>query len=349
MHPDVNAAANAAPSPSTACDGGGKDRHADIPPQIRRRAVEWLVELQSDGATDATRQGLQHWRGEHPDHERAWQRIEAVNGRLKGLASPLGSAVAHAALASPRSMKRREAIKTLAVLLFAGGTTWLLEDNTPWREFLADERTGVGERRTVTLTDGTRVALNTDSAINVRFTGSERRLRLVSGEILITTGKDEAGPPSPFLVETAQGELQPIGTRFTVRQLPDASRVHVFEGAVAVRPRDGSAPARTLQAGEQARFTRTAVGNPTPVSDGDTAWTDGMLVASGMRLADFLAELNRHRPGRLGCDASVADLRVSGTYPLDDTDRILDTLRTTLPVEIHFLTRYWVTVRSARS
>jgi transmembrane sensor len=87
---------------------------------------------------------------------------------------------------------------------------------------------------------------------------------------------------------------------------------------------------------------------PTPVNDTATAWTDGMLVASGMRLADFLAELSRHRPGYLGCDPAIAGLRVSGTYPLADTDRILDTLRTTLPVEIHFRTRYWVTVRGAK-
>ena len=74
-----------------------------------------------------------------------------------------------------------------------------------------------------------------------------------------------------------------------------------------------------------------------------------MLVASGMRLDRFLAELGRHRPGLLHCDPAIAGLRVSGTYPLADTDRVLDMLRTTLPVEIRFMTRYWATVRPARS
>lgn len=323
---------------------------ADIPPQVARRAVEWLVELQSGDATEATRQALQHWLDQHRDHERAWRRIEAVNGRLRSVAAASG--IAHATLAPPRSVKRRETIKALAVLLFAGGAAWVIEDNTPWREFLADERTGVGERRTVTLTDGTTVALNTDSAINVRFSITERRVRLVSGEILVTTGKDD-GPygdhsARPFLVETAQGELHPLGTRFAVRQQPEVSRVDVFEGAVSIRPRDGAGLTRTLRAGEQARFTRTAIGEPAPANEGDTAWTEGTLVASGMRLADFLAELSRHRPGRLNCDPAVADQRVSGTYPLADTDRILDTLRTALPVEIHSLTRYWVTVKPNR-
>lgn len=334
---------------------------ANVPPAVARQAVEWLVELHSDEADDTTRLALQQWLAQHPDHERAWRRIEAVNEQLRSAAgnSAMASRVAHATLmdahkAAPRSVQRREAIKTLAVLLFAGGTAWVAQENMPLRQWAsawtADERTGVGERRTVTLVDGTTVALNTDSAINVRFTQTERRMRLVGGEILLTTGKDSAD--RLFIVETAQGEIQPLGTRFAVRQQADASRVDVFEGAVAIRPRDarpGAGAARTLRAGAQTHFTRSTVAESQPVNDNTIAWKDGMLVASGMRLQDFLAELSRHRPGRLNCDPAIANLRVSGSYPLNDTDRILDTLRTTLPVESHFLTRYWVTVRPVRA
>jgi transmembrane sensor len=73
-----------------------------------------------------------------------------------------------------------------------------------------------------------------------------------------------------------------------------------------------------------------------------------MLVASGMRLDHFLAELGRHRPGHIGCEPAIAHLRVSGTYPLASTHRVLDLLRTTLPVDIHLFTPWWVTVRAAR-
>jgi transmembrane sensor len=333
-------------------DGPGGGRLTGIPPRVARRAVEWLVALQSEAATDPTRRAWQRWREEHPDHERAWRHIEAVNGRLQELASPLGSAVAHAALAPPRSPKRREAVRTLAVLLFAGGgvagVAWLADEDAPWRERLADERTGVGERRTVRLADGTTVALNTASAIDLRFSAGERRIRLVGGEILVTTGPDGDGlAPRPFVVETAQGELRPLGTRFAVRRQSDATRVDVFEGAVEVRPRHGGGRTLRLNAGEQVRFTDGRIADPGPADEAATAWTDGMIVASGLRLADFLAELARHRPGRLSYDPAVAGLRVSGTYPLADTERILDALGTTLPVEVRFFTRYWVTVRPA--
>lgn len=322
---------------------------AGIAPEIAARAVEWLLALQAEDATAATRLAWQQWLEAHPDHARAWQRIEAVNTRLRALSSPMASAVAHATLAPPRSPRRREAVKTLALLLFASGGAWMVQERATWREWVADERTRVGERRTITLADGTVVSLNTDSAFNVLFSGTERRVRLLAGEIMVVTGKDGGMGRRPFTVETEQGELQPLGTRFTVRLQPDASRAAVFEGAVAIRPRDAHGLARTLRAGEQASFTRTAIGASEPANDADTAWVDNMLVATGMRLDQFLAELGRHRPGLLHCDPAIAGLRVSGTYPLADTDRVLDMLRTTLPVEIRFMTRYWATVRPART
>ncbi|MDC8756794.1 FecR domain-containing protein [Janthinobacterium fluminis] len=324
--------------------------HADggaIPPRIARRAVRWLVELQEDGAGGRSAEALQRWRASHPDHERAWQRIEAFNGRLLGLASPLGARVAHAALAPPRSPQRRAALKSLAVLLFAGGGAWLAQERAPWRVWLADERTAVGQRRTVVLADGSTVDMNTDSAISVRFSAGERRLRLLAGEVLVSTGKDGGRAARPFLLETAHGELQPLGTRFLVRQHGDFCALAVFEGAVAVRPRGRAALAYTLRAGSQLRFSADGAGAPAPLDAHAGAWVDGVLVASGMRLDDFLAELARHRPGRLRWDADVAGLRVSGSYPLADTDRILAALAATLPLQVRFISRYWVSVGRA--
>jgi transmembrane sensor len=323
------------------------DRPKDIPPPIARRAVEWLMELQSGNTTDATRKALQQWLNQHPDHERAWRHIEAINQKLCRVGA--ASSVAHATLAQPSSARRRETIKALAVLLFAGGGAWMIRDEMLLREWLADEQTGVGERRTIRLTDGTVVDLNTDSAISVHFGAAERRVRLINGEILVSTGKEGGLAVPPFLVETAHGELRPLGTRFMVRHQDDACRVDVFEGAVMISPGDGLAPTRTLYANEGAHFTRSTIGESAPTNVANTAWTDGWLVVSGMSLSDFLSELGRHRPGRLSCDPAVAQLRVSGSYPLNDTDRILNILHNSLPIEIHFFTRYWVTVRPRHS
>ena len=74
-----------------------------------------------------------------------------------------------------------------------------------------------------------------------------------------------------------------------------------------------------------------------------------MLAVHDMRTGRFLAELSRYRHGRLGCSADVADLRLSGIFPLADTEAVLETLPHLLPVAVHRFTRYWVDVRRRRT
>lgn len=316
-----------------------------LPARVRRQAANWLVELQSDDISDARRMQWQTWHDAHPDHQRAWQCIEAFGNRLQQLSSPL----AHAALTIPGSANRRRALKTLAILLFAGSTL-AAEETVPWRQWTADRRTGTGERTVVMLADGTRVDMNSNTAINIVYDDNQRLVRLIGGEIMISTAHDPQAsghvPARPFLVETVHGSIRALGTRFTVRQI-DAdqdrvSKVAVYQGAVEIRPKgvDG----RILQAGQRASFTYDHISAQGAIDENAAAWTQGMIVAQDMPLSDFLDELARHRPGLIRYDPAAASLKVSGTYPLADTGKILDMLQTTLPVEIHFRTRYWVTV-----
>ncbi|KAF1057383.1 FecR domain-containing protein [Variovorax sp.] len=289
--------------------------------EVARRAVEWMLELQGDAVPARVRDEWRRWRAAHPEHERAWRRIESVDAALGPLAAP-----GHAALA-------------LTALLFTGGGAWLAAEQTPWREWTADHRTGTGERRRIVLDDGTALVLNSGSAVDIRYGAAERRIRLIAGEVLVTSAKDAAA--RPLLVETAHGEAQALGTVFSVRRLPEASLLAVFEGAVALRPRQATGDTRVLQAGEATRFTATGVDAPHALETGSAAWTEGLIVARGMRLADFLAELSRHAAQPIRCDPAIAGLRISGTYPLADVDKVLDTLSATLSLEIQTVTRFW--------
>lgn len=315
---------------------------APIPPAVRREAATWLVELQSRSVSAYTLSRWRAWRASHPDHERAWQRIEAFEGKLQTLSSPL----AHATLAQPASAQRRRAIQKLALVLFAGGTAWAIEDRTPWRSWTADHHTDTGERTAITLADGTRIDMNSRTAINVHYSPSERLVRLVSGEILVTTAPDTAPLARPFIVETAQGRARAIGTRYAVLQQEGDhaghSHITVFDGAVEISI--GNGRFRRIEAGEQATFTREHIDAPHAAIEGADAWTQDMIVAHDMPLADFLEAIARHRPGRLACAPEIAGLKVSGTYPVADTDKVLDILQRSLPIEVRRLTRYWVTV-----
>lgn len=314
---------------------------AGIPPEVAERALEWLVELQGDEVPDDVRQAWTRWRGAHPDHERAWQRIEAVNGKLQPLASTLNATIAQAALLAPRSPRRRRAIKTLAALVFAAGAAWSVEEYAPWRVWTSDYRTVVGERRALLLADGTRLVLNTGSAIDVRFNARERRIRLIAGEIFIATAADRAAPARPFLVETVEGTAQALGTEYAVRRLDEGTEIGVFKGAVRIRPRGGDDRAADLQAGYTALCTARQVTAPRQVQESSVAWKDGFIVARGMRLDDFIAELARYSADALSCDPRIAGLRVSGSFPLRDIDQVLRTVGMTVGAQLEIHTRFW--------
>lgn len=336
---------SSSPLPAAATDG----HSASITPDVARQAVTWLVEWQMAGPDAGIEQAILDWRAQDPSHERAWRHIESVNARLGGLASPLGSALAQAALTQPATHGRRQAIKLLTFALLAGGAAFAARDRAPWQTWLADVRSATGERRTLQLADGSRLQLNSNSAVNIVFSENIRQLHLIRGEILVDTGRDEAARQvRGFRVDTPHGRLAPIGTRFSVRLYDDRTRLDVFAGAVAIQWSGDDGHALTIDAGYSAEFADHAVLANGSADESRVAWQDNMLVASQMRLTDFIAELDRHRPGHLNCDPAVANLRLSGSYPLANPDRILDALRSTLPVEIHYLTRYWATIRAAR-
>jgi transmembrane sensor len=322
-----------------------------IDKDVALQAAQWFFLMQSGEATPAERTHWTRWREADPTHEAAWQRAERVSRKFGmlpgGLAMPALGRTARTARTD-----RRTAVKALAVLLTAAPASWLALRASPAREWLADHRTATGERREVRLPDGTRIQLNTATAVDVAYDNALRLVRLRAGEILVDTAPDSVASADPayrpFVVETAQGRLRALGTRFVVRQYEDRrSHVAVLEGAVQVRPddaRDSAVAPTVLRAGEQAGFSASAVDEPAPVVPETDDWSRGVLRAKNMRLHDFLAELARYRPGVLRCDTAVAGLRVSGVFQLNDTGPVLDSLPQALPVDVLFRTRYWVTV-----
>jgi transmembrane sensor len=305
-----------------------------------------MARMWSGEVGDDTRAACEQWRASHPDHERAWRRLQAVEGKLLGVPRE----VAQQTLREPAAtayLNRRRGLQALGLLMAAAGAGYAARDSDAWQLVAADHSTRKGGTKDITLPDGTRVVLGTSTAIDVRFDRAERLLVLRAGEILVSTAPDPSATHRPFRVQARDGTVRALGTRFMVRQSDDASRVAVFEGAVEVRPRHHPAEAVRLDAGSGAGFSPDRVGAADAVHDGAAAWATGALVAEAMRLADFVAELSRYRSGLLRCDPAVADLRVSGVFSLRDTDRALDNLTLVLPVALLYRTRYWVTVQAA--
>lgn len=310
---------------------------ARIAPDVAEQAVEWLMALQEGRPSAHLLAQWQQWREQHPDHERAWQRIEAVKGNLQPLFSPLNAPMTQATLTqaalAPRQARRR-AIKAMAVLMVMGAAGYGVQRALPGQQ--ADYRTRIGERRKLALPDGSELVLNTDSAIQLRFTGQERRIILLAGEVLLRSHAD----PRPLLVETAQGTAQALGTWYAVRMQDGRSDISVFEGKVRVQPRQ-AAQAAIIASGQQAHYGDRSVSPPTPADDTQIAWRQGFIEARSMRLDDFLQELARYSADGLSCDPSVAALRVSGSFPVDQIDTVLESLALTLDLRSERISRFW--------
>lgn len=312
--------------------------HADAPiaPAIVEQASHWLM-LHWGGTLDGEQQRrFAEWQAANPEHSRAWQRLE----RLQGTLGVVPADTARRVLRDMPDARRRQTLKLLGSLLLIGGTGYLAQSQLPWREALADLRSSIGERLQRTLADGSRLSLNSASAVDIRYSAHERRIRLLNGELLLDSAPDPA--QRPLIVETAAGEIQALGTRFSVYQVDGGSRVDLFAGELELRPLH--APVTRLQAGQQRWFSAVRLGEIGRADPNAIAWSDGRLVAERMPLGRFLAELSRHRPGVLRCDPAVAELPLTGVFPLADTDRVLTALQQSLPVDVHSLTRYWVTV-----
>jgi transmembrane sensor len=331
------------------------DVDADADAEVRRQAIAWYARLCSGEATEADREAWQRWHRAHPDHQRAWQRFTAMQTTLQRVPAHIAAPTLRAV--RPERIDRRRVLRGLAVLASGGSLaylSWQVADTVGvqgmqggWRAWLADYHTGTGEQRSVLLADGSRLMLNTRSAADVAMDASRRLVTLRDGKILVETAKPRA-PASkdarPFMVETAQGRILALGTRFTVRTQGERTTVTVLEDAVELRALQRPGQVVTLRAGQQASFGASGIDAPRAADAAAADWTQGSLVVNDWRLEDVVAELSRYRRGRLVCDPAVADIKVSGAFPLDDTDKALAVLTRALPVRASSVTRYWVSL-----
>lgn len=310
-------------------------------PRVIKQAISWALRLRNNRANVRLREQCEQWREAHHDHEVAWQRVQALQQELSGtLAAIPGARVALES--SAQGLGRRQALKLLTGVLVAGSAAWASRDLTGWQRWTSDFATATGERRSIQLSDGTRLQLNTDSAVDLAFNPQQRLINLVRGEILVTCG---AAASAPLLVQTRHGLFEGIDGRFAVHQTSDCTRLSVVSGNVTIHsPHQPNGLSTQAHAGDNYLVRQTQALLAPPLAMDIGAWADGLIVTRDMRLADFLSEVGRYRPGYLGCAAEVADLRLSGVYRLENTDQLLAILARTLPVQVRYRTRWWVSL-----
>ncbi|MBT3067453.1 FecR domain-containing protein [Rhodoferax sp. U11-2br] len=330
-----------------------------LPDAIVDAAITWSVKLNYNHATPATQQAFDHWLRATPLHRQAWERVSSLRNDFTKMPPQLALDTLQAIETKRQNLKlsRRHAVRLLSLASLTVSVGWLVRDNTPWQRMLADASTATGEQKTLHLTDGTVIVLNTDSAISTDLIGQSRLVTLRRGEIMVTTGADtswqmtQPAPRRPFWVETPNGWMQALGTRFVVRLNEQGTRISVQEGAVALHPADVSSPDSRpviVHTGESRWLMNSGTALAEALGFEDDAFADGVIAGKNIRLGDLITELSRYRAGHIVCDTRVADLRVSGVFHIKDTDQALQFLVQTQPVSVIYRTRFWVTVGPER-
>ncbi|MBA4273501.1 MAG: peptide ABC transporter substrate-binding protein [Pseudomonas sp.] len=323
-------------------------RRAEPQQQVVKQAIHWLLRLRNNHGNSRLSRQCEQWRAEHHEHELAWQRVQSLQAELShNLRAVPGAQVALNTLEnSAQGLGRRQALKLLSGALLLGSATWLAKDASPWQQWSADYATATGERRGFQLPDGTRIELNTASAVDLDYTAQQRLIKLTRGEILVTCGGADEGSAfeRPLRVQSRHGVYEPQGARFVLRQDSDCTRLSVTSGRVAINA--GGTSIEAL-AGQSYLIDHHHVRSAPPLNMDVGAWADGLIVTRNMRLGDFLTEVGRYRQGFLSCALDVADLRLSGVFRLEDTDKLLAILPRTLPVQLRYRTRWWVTLEAA--
>ncbi|WP_304167425.1 FecR domain-containing protein [Lonsdalea britannica] len=309
-----------------------------------QEAADWYAQLlEEDGEHSELHRRWQRWLDESAEHREAWIYVQTISQRFQPLRGELHQPSTDALLRSPR-VSRRRALKLTALLTSGALLSWMGYRYTPLRGSLlamaADNRTVTGEIKQVTLSDGSRIWLDTASAMDIRYTTTERQLILRSGQIFIATAPDQQ---RPFIVVSDQGRMQALGTRFSVSQQDESTQLNVYDGIVAVTPRQESGM-RRITAGQQWRFTADGQGTLDRLDSLDADWRTGKLSADDTPLGEVIARLSRYRRGHLSCAPDIAALRLMGTFPLDNTDRALEMISRALPIRINRRFSWWVTV-----
>lgn len=284
--------------------------------EIEGAAVEWAARADR-GLSAEERSELEAWASEDPRRRGALLRALAVMAYFDG--ERLEAAARGEGL--PHRLSRR-VVMTGGALAASLGVAALVLSGRVGRD--RTFTTAKGELRSAPLEDGSRVWLDTDSAVQVAYTRRQRTVTLLRGEALFDVAKDAS---RPFVV-TARGlEVRAVGTSFAVSRLVGPGlEVRVREGEVDVQGTATAAPEATRLipgcwaiASPAGEVAVTHVGVPAVLRA--LAWRNGKLDFDGVRLSDASRAFARYSEQRIVIDdPTLAARPVSGLFTATDPD-----------------------------
>lgn len=343
-------------NPSGPTGAGVDGSPGPLPREIVAEASVWVARLHGPDRSPQMERECLAWQARSALHRLAFERVTDTWQDVAGISVTDAYRAVHGTNeARPGKVLRSRAGWGVALAACVLATVAL----TLWWPLNADDlRTAVGEQRMVTLDDGTRISLNTDTRVTVEMGTGRRTVDVGQGEALFEVAKD---PKRPFVVRAGGSEVEAVGTVFSVRYGVGqgagerALSVALVEGQVNVRAAPGSAaPANSsaaviaMKPGERIRLVQpastgsaTAAVSPAqidwPRMDQVLAWRHNEAVFDDVALADAVAEMNRYSRTQLVLldKAALPGLRVSGQFRTGDSARFAQAVAAVHGLVIH--------------
>jgi len=281
---------------------------------INALAASWIARSLHEDWSEAGRKAFDAWLAESPAHQIACWRLQSAWDETYRLAALRGAQESPAAKSARPAIYRAVAAIMLIAALAGFGIRYLDRPH----HGPATYSTALGERKVLTLADGSQIELNTNTVIEASQTGAARMVRIKQGEAYFHVRHD---PAHPFTVVAGGRKITDIGTEFVVRDTADYVRVAVLEGRVGFGTVKSDF-SRDLVSGDvaMARAGGVSFGHA-PLSDlvNELSWRKGKLVFHHTPLAEAAAEFNRYNRSRLViADAAAGAITINGTFPAND-------------------------------
>jgi transmembrane sensor len=337
----------------------------DIPVSIAEQAAQWWVTLNGEDTSASTRREFGAWASQAPEFIAAYLRMALLMKAAKThqirwpgtpgevlireAKSSSGHAVVHElprrspppSYLPERKYQRRTFVVAFAtVLLAALGVAWFVSASP--EEF----HTSFGERRSIALTDGSRIGLNTESKVRVEFNSKRRLVTLDTGEALFQVAHDSR---RPFEVRVGKVVLRAVGTEFNVDRRASSTTVTIVEGRVLAspdwpafqHPSQGSSQAPQpllLGAADQIVISQSGWSEPQHGVNprATVAWTENKVIFEHTPLSEVAEEFNRYNRQHIRIEgAQLRRQQVSGVFQCDDPTSFLSFLANEPGVRIH--------------
>ncbi|MCH7315030.1 FecR domain-containing protein [Acinetobacter sp. ANC 3882] len=304
--------------------------------QAYEQAAQWYIELHEKSLDERQQAEFEEWLTAEPLHQQVWRNVTMFDEKLNRVSK-------HQIDQTFQQLESKQwNIGKLSLVFMSVFPVLYVYQAIRQQDYLPElwsfapiaiYNTGKGEQRQFTLADGSRVWLNSNSKIRIKYNQHQRRIELAKGEIYIETHKDPF--KRQFSVQTSHGNLVALGTVFNVRYFPEKTELLVQQGTVRILTKDRQIQ-QDIPAQHAAIFNQDSI-RTKPYQATQMLWRQQLLVVHSMLLGQFVNELKPHYQGEIQLEPALDNILISGSYSTQDIEKTLTMVANThhLNIQTH--------------